>query len=147
MHINLALINTWWVVYTQWKGNLHNPASACTHWLGHRNTRTHAYWEITKSHHGCMRFPPTISILENHITKAYNCRQHFSCMIANNLHNDSDPKTMAMAECKPLARIETIEGRNPSRISLAPPNESLCDSICSLPLTEWDNKVVRKQGL
>jgi hypothetical protein len=44
-------------------------------------------------------------------------------MIANILHNDSDLKTMAMAECKPLARIETIKGCNPSRISLAPPNE------------------------
>jgi hypothetical protein len=44
-------------------------------------------------------------------------------MIANILHNDSDPKTMAMAECKPLAWTETIEGCNPSRISLAPPNE------------------------
>ena len=49
--------NILWVVYTQRKGNHHNPASACTHWLGHRNTRTHAYWEITKSHHGCIRFP------------------------------------------------------------------------------------------
>jgi hypothetical protein len=46
-------------------------------------------------------------------------------MIANILHNDSDPKTMAMAECKPLAWTETIEGCNPSRISLAPPNEFL----------------------
>jgi hypothetical protein len=44
-------------------------------------------------------------------------------MIANNLLDDSDPKTMAMAECKPLARTETIEACNPSRISLALPNE------------------------
>jgi hypothetical protein len=44
-------------------------------------------------------------------------------MIANILHNDSNPKTMAMAECKPLAWTETIEGCSPSRISLAPPNE------------------------
>jgi hypothetical protein len=35
----------------------------------------------------------------------------------------SDPKTMAMAECKPLAWTETNEGCNPSRISLAPPIE------------------------
>ena len=53
---------------TQWKGNLHNPGSACTHWLGHRNTRTHAYWEITKSRQRCMRYPPTMLILENHST-------------------------------------------------------------------------------
>jgi hypothetical protein len=57
-------------------------------------------------------------------------------MIANILHNDSDPKTMAMAECKPLAWIETIKGCNPRRISLAPQMNSLCDSIRSLPATE-----------
>jgi hypothetical protein len=37
--------------------------------------------------------------------------------------NDSDPKTMAMAECKPLAWTETNKGCNPRRISLALPNE------------------------
>lgn len=136
MHVNLALMNTLWVVYTQWKGNLHNPASACTHWLGHRNTQTHAYWEITKSHHGCMRFPPTISILENHITKAYNCRQHFSCMIANNLHNDSDPKTMAMAGCKPLAWTETMKDAIQAELASLLQMNSLCGSICSLSETE-----------
>jgi hypothetical protein len=26
MQVNLALINTLWVVYTQWKENLHNPS-------------------------------------------------------------------------------------------------------------------------
>jgi hypothetical protein len=37
-------------------------------------------------------------------------------MIANISASDSDPKTMAMAECKPLARTETNKGCNPRRI-------------------------------
>jgi hypothetical protein len=66
-------------------------------------------------------------------------------MIANILHNNSDPKTMAMARCKPLARTETNEGCNPSRISLAPPIEfPIQESTCFLL---ENNKVVRKQGL
>jgi hypothetical protein len=57
----------------------------------------------------------------------------------------SDPKTMAMAECKPLAWIETNKGCNPSRISLAPPIEfPIRESICFLL---ENNKVMRKQGL
>jgi hypothetical protein len=44
-------------------------------------------------------------------------------MIANNLLDDSDPKTMAMAECKPLAWTETIKGCNPSRSNPALSNE------------------------
>src|ERR1041385_3733829 len=59
MQVNSTLTNT------QWMGNLHNPAPACTYWLGHRNTQTHTYWKIMKSHQGCRRYPPTISILEN----------------------------------------------------------------------------------
>jgi hypothetical protein len=66
-------------------------------------------------------------------------------MIANILHNYSDPKTMAMAECKPLARTKTNKGCNPRRISLAPPIEfPIRESICFLL---ENNKVVRKQGL
>jgi hypothetical protein len=57
----------------------------------------------------------TISILENQITKAYNCRQTFLLYDCQQPSQNSDPKTMAMAECKPLARTETIEGCNPSR--------------------------------
>ena len=47
--------------------------------------------------------------------KSTTVDNHFSCMIANDLHSDSDPKTMAMAECKPLAQTETVEECNPSR--------------------------------
>src|ERR1041385_7983527 len=61
MQVNSMLTNT------QWMGNLHNLAPECTYWLGHRNTQTHTYWEIMKSEQGCRRYPPTISILENHL--------------------------------------------------------------------------------
>jgi hypothetical protein len=62
-----------------------------------------------------MKFPPTIFVMENYIIKAYNSRQIFLLYDYKHPSNDLDPKTMAMAECKQLARTKTNNGCNPKK--------------------------------
>ena len=71
--------------------------------------------------------PRVNNIFRNYIHsgESYNYKPttvdiHFSTMIANNLYNDPDPKTMAMAEFeKHSFGLESIKGCNPRRNSLA----------------------------
>lgn len=70
-----------------------------------------------------MIFAPTISILENHITKAYNCRQTSLVWLQTTFTMIQIQRPWPWQSVNTLARTELIKGCNPSRYSLALPNE------------------------
>ena len=76
-----------------------------------------------KSHQGCMIFAPTISILENHITKAYNYRQTSLVWLQTTFTMIQIQRPWPWLSVNTLARTELIKGCNPSRYSLALKNE------------------------
>ena len=150
MQVNLALTNTLWVVYIQWKGNLHNPSSSLHTLAGtseHPDSRVLGnHEESSWVHDICSNY---IDSLENNITKAYNCRQISLVWLQTTFTMIQIQRPWPWQSVNTLARTELIKGCNPSRYSLALPNKFLMGlfNVFFFRKRNEKCKVVRKQGL